>query len=173
MMKDYVIPIVVLAAICLFVSGALAAVNHITEPVITQAEAERAEEARKRIIPEADEFIQLVIEELPEGNAVREVYGTSNDVGFIFVVSPKGYNGNIEIMCGIDPEGRIIMTETLKHAETKGISDPVFAAQDRYKGEDSSLGGIDAISGATKSFLAYRKGISDAFEVFEIVMGVQ
>jgi len=168
--KDFIMPLVVLSAICLLISGALAITNSVTEPIITQAAAERARDAMMRILPDAAGFEPLEAEGLPR--SVTSVYGTTNDVGFIFMVSVNGYGGEMRLICGIDPQGRIIMTETLSHTETAGIADPVFNMQHRYVGLDSNLEGIDAISGATITFNAYRNGIQDAFIAFEIVRGL-
>jgi electron transport complex protein RnfG len=168
--KDFIVPLVVLSAICLFVSGALAVTNSITEPVITGAAAERAELARREILPDADGFVLLQAEGLPR--TVTEVYGTTNGVGYLFMVTVNGYGGEMRLICGIDPDGAIIRTITLAHTETAGISDPVFNMQYRYAGLDQNLEGIDAVTGATITFNAYRNGILDAFRAFEIVRGL-
>ncbi|MCL2051163.1 MAG: FMN-binding protein [Lachnospiraceae bacterium] len=167
MKKDFVLPVIVLAVICLVMSGALALINHVTYPIVSEAAAERAELAMREIIPGADEFVLLSNEGLPE--SIVEAYTTSNNTGFIFIVTTFGYGGEITIICGIDPQGLIINTLTLSHTETKGISDPVFNMQPEYIGKDVSLAGIDAISGATITSNAYKKGISDAFLAFEII----
>ena len=83
MKKDFIMPILVLTAICLIISGALALVNNLTSPIIEEAAAERAENARKDIIPEADEFILLELDGLPE--SVDEAYATANNTGYIFI----------------------------------------------------------------------------------------
>lgn len=171
MKNDFIMPVLVLALICMFMSGALAVVNNITDPVIAEAAAARAERALREIIPQAEDFVLLDVDGLP--GTVTEVYGTSNHKGFIFVIMSPGYGGDITIMCGIDPDGQIIKSLTLAHMETKGISDPVFAMQSEYEGKNKNLDGIDAISGATITSNAYKNGILDAFLAFEIVMEVR
>ena len=169
-MKDeFIMPILVLALICMFISGALAVVNNITYPVITRAAAGRAEQAQREIIPDAEAFVHIYAEGLPA--TIREVYETTNNKGFIFVIITSGYGGEITIMCGIDPAGEIISCLTLAHTETKGISDPVFAMQSEYEGKNKNLDGIESISGATISSNAYKNGILDAFTAFEMVKG--
>ena len=171
MKDDFVMPILVLALICMFMSGALAVVNNITYPVISEAAAFRAEKAQREIIPEADGFVLIEADNLPA--TIKEVYGTTNNMGFVIVVASPGYGGEIIIMCGIDPDGKIIKSVALNHEETKGISDPVFAMQDQYKGKNKNLDGIDSVSGATITSYAYKNGILDAFLAFETVKGVQ
>jgi len=167
--KDFVLPVIVLALICLIMSGALAFVNNVTHPVITQAAAERAEQAMRDIIPGADGFVTLAREGLPV--SIKESYGTTNNTGYIFIVTTPGYGGEMTIICGIDPDGLIIKSITLAHTETKGISDPVFNMQPDYIGKDKNLDGIDAVSGATITSVAYKNAVLDAFTAFEIVKG--
>ena len=170
MKKDFVMPILVLSLICLIMSGALAVVRSITQPVIEAAANERAEDAMREIIPEADEFVLLEsnTEELPK--SVTEIYGTANNTGYIFtVVSNSGYGGEIKLICGIDPNGEIIQITVLEHSETKGLGTKVFDKAVEYEGKDKNLEGIDAIAGATITSNAYKNAILDAFSAFEIV----
>jgi electron transport complex protein RnfG len=172
MKKDFILPILALTLICLFISAALAITNSYTEPVIVKAAADRAEAARSEVIPEADSFELMQVEGLPV--TVREVYRTTNDVGYIFMLTASGYGGDISIICGIGPDGKIIATKTLQHTETKGmgskITEEFFAG--RFPGKDSALDGVDAISGATISSKAYLGAIKDAFTAYDMVKGV-
>ena len=169
MKKDFIMPVLVLTLICLIIAGSLALVNNITQPVIEKSAAERAYAVKREIIPEADEFILLEAEGLPK--AVHEVYGTNNNTGYIFVVFVSGYGGEIKIMCGIDPEGKIIKSAVLAHNETQGLGTIVFENAVKYEGLDKNLAGIDAIAGSTITSNAYRNAILYAFEAFEIVRG--
>ena len=173
MKKDFVMPILVLALICLAISAALAFTDSITRPIIKSAADERANEAKYQIIPDATGFELLELAGLPD--SVTEVHKSTNDVGYIFMITaPGGYGGSIEMICGIDPDGKIISAATLAHSETKGlgtkIDEPDYANQ--YIGQDSALSGISAIAGATISSNAYYDGIKSAFAAFEIARGV-
>ncbi|NCC68856.1 MAG: FMN-binding protein, partial [Clostridia bacterium] len=59
---------------------------------------------------------------------------------------------------------------TLSQSETKGLGSrttlPDFREQ--FYGKDSSLSGVDTISGATISSKAYIGAIKDAFSAYEI-----
>ena len=167
MKKDFIMPVLALTVICLIIAAALALVNNITSPIIEAAASERAENARKEIIPEADRFILLDSNGLPA--AVAEAYGTANNTGFIFIINSNGYGGEIKIICGIDPEGRIIKSSVLAHSETQGLGTIVFDRAVDYEGLDKNLEGIDAISGSTITSNAYKYAISAAFEAFETV----
>jgi len=169
--SDFVMPIVVLTAICLVITALLALTNSATEPVIRQASQERAEKARAEIIPEADGFELVELEGLPE--SVKEVYRTTNDTGYIFMLSTMGYGGEMSLILGMNNDGTIKEVKTLKHSETKGMGsktaeDP-FRSQ--FAGKDASLEGVDAITGATISSKAYLKAVADAFAAFDMVSG--
>jgi electron transport complex protein RnfG len=177
MNKELIKPVIVLALICLFVSGALSVVNSRTDPVIKKAAEDRAAAARKEIIPQADGFELLEIEVLRNRGSlpvtITEIYRTTNDTGFIFMITTPGYGGDIKLICGIAPDGKIIKTSTLSQTETKGIATPVFEKQheSRYSGKDKSLNGVTGVTGATISSNAYRRGIEDALTAFEIIRG--
>jgi electron transport complex protein RnfG len=90
------------------------------------------------------------------------------------MITTSGYGGDIKLICGIDPNGKIIRTAALSQTETKGIATAVFEKQheSQYSGKDKNLNGVIGVSGATISSTAYRKGIQDALTAFEIIQGV-
>lgn len=171
MKKDFVMPIVVLTLICLVMTAALAFTNSVTEPKITADKAARAEAARTEIIPEAEGFELIEIDGLPEG--VTEAYKSTNDVGYVFMVTASGgYGGDIKLICGVSAEGKIIASKTLEHSETKGIGTLVVDSDDfsgQFIGKDSTLEGVSAKTGATYSSAAYTGGIKAALEAYDIV----
>jgi len=169
--KDFVMPIIVLPLVCLFVSGALALVNNLTQPIIENAAAERAALARKEIIPQADGFELVDAEGLPR--TVTEIYKTTNNTGYVFMVSVRGYGVDpIRLICGIDMNGRVIRSQVLAHDETQGLGTPIFEEPHagQYWGNDrNGIEQIQAISGATITSVAYKNAIRDAFTAYEIV----
>jgi len=172
--NDFVIPIMALALVCILISGVLALGHSLTQPVIAEAAAERAEKARKEIIPGADEFVLITADNLPK--TVSGVYKTTNNTGFIIMVSSIGYGGEIRLICGIDNTGKIIRNMVLAHNETRGLGTPVFEDPHagQYWGKDANgIEAIQAISGATISSTAYKEGIRDAFKAYEIVKGMR
>ena len=62
-------PIVVLCAICIVITGALAATNGVTAPIIEAATAAAQEAARMELVPEATSFTQV------EGVSAENVSG--------------------------------------------------------------------------------------------------
>jgi len=171
MKKDFIIPITVLAVICLFVSGALALVNNVTSPIITQGTLERARIARIDIIPQADDFeLVSLFNGMPK--SVTEIYKTTNDTGYIFTITVIGYGGEIKFLCGINNEGNVIKTAVLSQTETKGLGTPIFEEPyaGKFRGKDTTgVESIDAISGATITSNAFKFGIRDALTAFNIL----
>lgn len=174
-MKDIIKPIAVLAGICLAVTALLAYINMITAPVIAKAEEETKLAAMSEVLTEADSFEKLE-RELPEG--VTEAYKAKNDAGYVFMLSTKGYGGQIKLVCGIKADGSIEQTKTLSHAETSGIGSKVVDnASDyrkNYQGKTAeNYDSVDAVTGATISSKAYKKAIAAAFEAYKTVKEAQ
>ena len=170
---DFVQPIAVLTAICLITSLLLAAINFVTKPIIDATEQAIAEAARAEVLPAADGFTKLDAE-LPEGSFVTEVYRANNGAGYVFMITCNGYGGKntMNLICGVDSEGRIVETKTLSHKETAGLGSKV--TEDEFKGQfvgKDGLDGIDTISGATFSSNYYIDGIRSALEAYGAIAG--
>ena len=77
-------------------------------------------------------------------------------------------------MCAIGQDGKILKCQTLDvSGETKTLGGQTASAAytDRYTGQDASLSGVDAISGATITSTAYKTCVQDAFAAYDIVKG--
>ncbi len=170
--SDFVMPILVLMLICLVMSGLLAVTNFVTEPIISEGNIQRAEQARIDVLPAADGFNKLDFT-APEGNAVSEVYEATNGAGYVFMISTTGYGskGSLQLICSIDAEGKIVDTNTLAHGETAGLGTKVTedAFRSQFPGKDASLEGVDTISGATITSSAYVRAIEDVFVVYDSI----
>ena len=169
MKNDFIKPILVLALICLVMSGALALTNGLTEPVIVEAASVRMHEAMSGIIPNATGFTPITDTNLPE--SVVEAYKSDNDAGYIFVVVTGGFGGDVKLICGVNSEGKVIHCTALEQSETKGlgskITEPFF--ENQFDGKGAGLEGVEAITGATISSRAYISAVTDALAAFDIV----
>ena len=164
--------VVVLVVICIVISGALAVVNSFTAPV-SKANAEARETAaRQELIPEAASFEQIT-DGLP-ADVLSAYVGKAADgsaAGYVFTVSGKGFGGTIQVMCAISPEGTILRCKTLDvSGETKTLGGQTAneSYTSQYEGQDSSLSGVSAISGATITSTAYEGCVKTAFEAYEV-----
>jgi len=172
---EYLKPIVVLVAICLVISAALAFTNDFTAPAIAKAAKETAESARLEVLPEADSFELLELSNLPE--TITAVYAADNGAGYVFMITCDGYGGagTMNLICGINADGLITACKTLSHKETAGLGSKTAEAdfKNQFIGSDASLSGVDAITGATISSGYYISAVGDTFAAFKIAQEAQ
>ena len=178
-MTDFVQPIAILTVICLVCAALLAYLNSVTEPIIQDTENAIAEAARNEVLPEADVFGEIVID-LPEvyddgtENFVTEIYDARNGVGYVFMVTGNGYGGKgtMKLITSVDPDGNIIATKTLQHAETAGMGSKT--ANDDYRLQWSgvnadTMDSVDAVTGATISSGHYLNSMRSVFKAYEYI----
>ena len=168
--NEIIKPVLVLVCICLVVTALLAYINSVTSPIIAKAEEEKTRQAMTEVLSEADSFEKLEIENLPE--RVTEAYSATNGAGYVFMLTTKGYGGDMKLICGMDADGVIEQCKTLSHAETSGLGSKT--AEDPYRNQyckksAETLGEVDAITGATISSSAYKNAIEDAFKAYDMV----
>lgn len=181
-MKNEIVRLgLILCIITVIASGTLAFVNQATYPVIQEQIRVANDNARKQIIPTADNF------ELVEGDFgpdVQEVYKATSGtetVGYIIKNAPSGYGGPIELMVGVLNDGTIAGAVIGTHAETPGLGakakDEPFISKYIGKSIENPLvvakvptgadNEIAAISGATITSDAVTLGVNQAVEVYK------
>ena len=168
--NEIIKPVIVLVCICLIVTALLAYINSVTSPIIAKAEQEKTEQAMSEVLADADGFEKLEIENLPD--RVTEVYIANNGSGYVFMLTTKGYGGDMKLICGMKSDGTIEQCKTLSHAETSGLGSKT--AEDPYRNQyigktSDTLSEVDAITGATISSTAYKNAIEDAFKAYDMV----
>lgn len=168
--NEIVKPVLVLVCICLVVTALLAYINSVTSPIIAKAEQEKTEQAMSEVLTEAEGFRPVEIDNLPE--RVTEIYSAENGSGYVFMLTTKGYGGDMKLICGIKSDGTIEQCKTLSHSETSGLGSKT--AEDPYRNQycgksSDTLSEVDAITGATISSTAYKNAIEDAFKAFDMV----
>ena len=163
-------PIVVLSLICIIVTGALAATNEVTDPIIDAATIAAENAARSEVLPEADSFSPV------EGitvDGVSAVYTADNGAGAAITASAKGYGGDVVVMVGINADGAIEALTVTSHGESPGIGTNVVDSAEylgQYVGlpaQQLTLGvDIDAHTGATVSSTAVIDAVNAAIEAY-------
>ena len=173
---DFVQPILILTAICLVCALLLASINGVTKPIIEATELKIAQDAMAEVLPEANgAFTQLDVE-LPSDSVVASVYEADNGSGYVFMVNGNGYGGKgtMKLITSLDPDGNIIATKTLAHAETAGMGSKTADApwRDQFVGVNAgTLDTVDTISGATISSNHYLNSMRAVFEAYALVAG--
>ena len=181
--KEYIAPTVVLVAICLIITGALAYVNSITAPIIEENSAAAANEARFELLPEADDFTAFDgdLTVMAENQVfVSDCYVANNGAGIVVTVESKSYGGLLTEMIGIDSEGAITGVKVTNHSDTPGLGTkaqtPEYLSQyiglteyaDVNVKNDSS---VTYVSGATVTSNAVHYGVCAALEQYKVVSG--
>ena len=91
-----------------------------------------ADAARAVVLPSADSFEEVTLDEMPEGGV--DIYEATNGTGYVVTAQSKGYGGMLKVMVGIDSNGVITGTEVLENNETQGLGSKVseHAFMDQY-----------------------------------------
>lgn len=167
-------PIVVLCVICIVITGALAATNSATAPVIAEATRLAQEQARTELLPEADGFEKV------EGVAVEnvsDVYAATNGTGYVITSTAKGYGGKMTVMTSFDAEGSIKQLKVTEDAETQGIGSNVSKGKGYWAnyagksaGKELVLGvDVDAYATATISSRALNSAVNSAINAYNAI----
>ncbi len=176
-LKSVLAPTAVLFVICVVVSAALAGTNLLTKDKIAKAAAKKAEESRMLVLPEAGYF-----EEAADGSHYIGWNTEGGSVmGYVFESSAKGYGGDINVMTGINTEGKITGVTILSHGETPGLGANAekeeFRAQflqdvppyglELVKYQTPSAGQVEAITGASITSGAVTNAVNQAIESYQ------
>ena len=167
-------PIVVLCVICVVITGALAATNSVTAPIIMEATLEAQRLARMELLPEAEDFTRV---DSVEVENVSDVYAASNGVGYVITSTAKGYGGTMTVMTSFTPEGQIKQVKVTEAAETQGIGSNVSdsaAYWAAYAGLDGTRNlvlnqDVDTYTGATISSRALNSAVNAAINAYNAI----
>lgn len=159
----------------------LAFANKITAPVIEVNNQKKTEEAMRLLMKDASTFEEA---QFP-GDKISKAYiakdKSGNLAGVCVVSSEFGYGGAVEVMTGIDAEGKVTGIDVLNHAETPGLG----ARADEYEFKkqftgrtagieavkgDASDNEISAMSGATITSKAVTSAVNNALSAAEEIM---
>jgi len=124
----------------------LLAVRALTAPTIAKAERETLLNTFSEVLPKEyydnDPLIDTVQITDPaylkllgssEAVTVHRAFKEDQPAGAIFTtIAPNGYTGNIYILVGVFPDGRISGVRTIKHRETPGLGDKIEIAKSNW-----------------------------------------
>ena len=166
-------PIVVLVVICIVVTGALAATNQMTAPIIKEATIQAQNKARKELLPDADSF--TVMSDIQAEN-VSDISVADNGAGTVIIAHGKGYGGNVTVMVAFNPDDTIKQIKVTEQAETQGVGTNVTVKTDfwgQFEGkaaETLTVGeNIDKVSGATISSKAVTGAVNAAIDAYNMI----
>ncbi len=172
--KEYAAPTVVLLIICVVAALLLAVTNNVTAPKIAEVNAENEAKSRQVVFADAASFG----EEFTNDDGIKLVPALDKDgktIGYVVVTVEKGYGGDINVMTGVDLEGKVTGVNILSMSETAGLganaSKESFLKQfiGKISGIEVNKGTpaeneIKALTGATITSKAVTKAVNAAIE---------
>lgn len=152
--------VVILAAICTGIALLLSVVNMLTENVIAENVVKEQNKAVLSIFPDGEEVKEYTLD---SGETVFAIIKDGGIIGCCVNSVGSGYGGDINLMVGIDTDGKVSGISFVSMSETPGVGTKVkgegFVSQFLGLSENAVIGeNIDGISGATFS----SKGVAEA-----------
>lgn len=128
---------VLLGAVALLTSAALAWAAGATSEAIAAAEAKDLRDSLSEVLPKGfadNDFLNDKMEIERDGTPVtiyRARLGGSVK-GAVFKVSGRGYAGDIQVLMAVDAAGTTLGVRVIKHAETPGLGDKIEIKKDPW-----------------------------------------
>ena len=181
--------IIILTAISLVAAVALAKVYDITKVRIAEQERIKTMNGLKAVLPQFNNDVEkdareVIVGQDKKGRDVKIKFYTGKmdekPVGVAFeMIARDGYAGDIDILMGVSPEGKVSGIEIIHDTETPGLGKKI--SQDKWKEEfkGRSLeegpkfavkkdgGVIDQFSGATISPRAVVSAVKKGLELYK------
>lgn len=165
----------ILLAICAVTALLLGEVNQITKPLIDAIQKEKNDAAMAAVLP-ADEYVAWE-GELPEHVTALYLANAGGEAaGWVAATTTSGSQGAIDMMVGVDADGKVTGVSVVKHSETPNIGTKVVSDQsvlDRFVGMSHANGEItvnsgdnrfDGVTGATYSSKGVAAGVNAALD---------
>jgi Na+-translocating ferredoxin:NAD+ oxidoreductase subunit G len=169
-----------LAAACL-VSGIIIAITYyITAPVAAKNAIIMKNQAMQNLVKDAEEFKLIEnthsSEDMKHMEENYEAKKGGETIAYVVSSESKGFGGEIKMLVGVTPGGKVIDFEILSHNETPGLGDIAgdesFRSLFKGKGAEAltvvkdprNKENINALTGATITSRAVTKGVKEAVE---------
>lgn len=165
----------------------LAFTNNLTEPIIIKNAEKKQEESMKKVMSDAVSFERAETDNLVNvelQSTLTSVYkglnSNSETIGYVAMVEPKGYGGEISLAVGIDNDLKVTGVDVISHSETPGLG--AKCVNEEFKnqfigksiGVDAVKSGakenqIDAITSATITSKAVTSGVNTAVSAVNLI----
>ncbi|MCH5309377.1 MAG: RnfABCDGE type electron transport complex subunit G [Prevotella sp.] len=179
--------VLVLTGVAVVMGGILAYVNHLTaEPIAQQKEKALADGIKSVMC--VDELTVAKTDTVSQTDAKGKeltyiIYqiqdGANQDLGAAVESTTGGFGGDLKVLVGFDPEGKILGYALLEHAETPGLG----AKADKWfqQGEKGDIigkvpaepltvskdgGQVDAITASTITSRAFLLAVNNAYNAY-------
>ena len=179
--------VLVLTGVAVIMGGILAYVNHLTEGPIAEQKAKTLADGIKTVMCVADINVSktdTVRQDIAGKEFTYIIYNTQDvrgkDLGAAVESTTGGFGGDLKVLVGFDPEGKILGYTLLEHAETPGLG----AKADKWfqKGEKGDIigkdpkepltvskdgGQVDAITASTITSRAFLLAVNNAYNAYK------
>jgi len=179
--------VISVTVVCAIAAAGLAYTYSITEERIAEQNKLAEEKALKAVLATGESFElrdDLTAEavkaggDTPVGSVYEATDASGQAVGWGVRTAPRGYGGPIQMVVGLDRDGKVTGVSIIAMAETPGlgtrvVEEPWFLEQ--FTGLDSATAAddirkLDTITGATKSSRGVRHGVEAATAVYADVL---
>ena len=157
------------------VALALAGVNSVTAPMIAKLNEQKTQQAIEAVLPGGGEELESFSDDT---GMVMAVYASEN--GYAVKVAPQGFGGAIQMMVGVDKDGKVLGISIISQTETAGLGADIAAKTqkgEQFRGQfmgqsgtlsvDKDGGVIDSLTSATISSRAVTVGVNAALACVE------
>ena len=179
--------VLVLTSVAVIMGGILAYVNHLTEGPISDQKAKALADGIKSVMGVDDITVaktDTVTQNIGGKEFTYVIYQTQDvkkqDLGAAVESTTGGFGGDLKVLVGFDPEGKILGYTLLEHAETPGLG----AKADKWfqKGEKGDIigkspaepltvskdgGQVDAITASTITSRAFLLAVNNAYNAYK------
>ena len=180
--------VLALTGVAVIMGGILAYVNHLTEGPINAQKAKALADGIKSVMCVSDLTVantDTVRENDAKGKELTYIVyhiqdAQQKDLGAAVESTTDGFGGDLKVLVGFDPDGRILGYTLLEHAETPGLG----AKADRWfqKGEKGDIigkspeepltvskdgGQVDAITASTITSRAFLLAVNRAYNAYK------
>ena len=180
--------VVVLTSVAVIMGGILAFVNHLTERPIAEQKTKALSDGIKTVmcvdnlkVAKTDTVNQSDASGKELKYVIYQIQDVQNkDLGAAVESTSGGFGGDLKVLVGFDPEGKILGYTLLEHAETPGLG----AKADKWfqKGEKGDIigkdpkepltvskdgGQVDAITASTITSRAFLLAVNNAYNAYK------
>ena len=179
--------VLVLTGVAVVMGGILALVNHLTEGPISEVNKKKTDDGIKAVMVCDDltlgktDTVKQTINGKEYTYIIYQVKDAQGkDLGAAVESTTMGFGGDLKILVGFDPEGKILGYTLLEHAETPGLG----AKADKWfqKGEKGDIvgktpsepltvskdgGQVDAITASTITSRAFLLAVNNAYNAYK------